>query len=131
MATLTWLANYERLAKQVNWKLYTAFKIVSHGYTYLVSNLMLASQASDLVLRCGMWLISDVERLFSTAGDILTDERNRLKPETAEKLLFCRENLPVVDFKYWKFPKKCLIWICWFAPIGMQVKVMPFEITEI
>ena len=42
----------------------------------------------------------DVERLFSTAGDILTPERNRLSPETAEKMLFLRENLPIVDFQY-------------------------------
>ena len=42
----------------------------------------------------------DVERLFSTAGDILTVERNRLNPETAQKVLFLRENLPIVDFQY-------------------------------
>ena len=36
----------------------------------------------------------------STAGDILTKERNRLIPYNAEKLLFCRENLPVVNFQY-------------------------------
>ena len=29
-----------------------------------------------------------VERLFSTAGGIVTNERNQLKPENAEKLLF-------------------------------------------
>ena len=43
---------------------------------------------------------TDVERLFSTAGDILSNERNRLLPENLEKLLFCRENLPVVEFRY-------------------------------
>ena len=42
----------------------------------------------------------DVERLFSTAGDIITDERNLLNPETAEKLLFCRENLKHVNYEY-------------------------------
>ena len=41
-----------------------------------------------------------VERLFSTAGDIVTNERNQLKPENAEKLLFLRENLPKVNFRY-------------------------------
>ena len=41
-----------------------------------------------------------VERLFSTAGDIVTAERNRLKPENAEKLLFLRENLPILKFQY-------------------------------
>ena len=40
---------------------------------------------------------TDVERLFTTAGDILSNERNRLVPENLEKPLFCRENLPVVD----------------------------------
>ena len=43
---------------------------------------------------------TDVERLFSTVGDILSNERNRLVPENLEKLLFCRENLLVVGFRY-------------------------------
>ncbi|XP_047135522.1 zinc finger BED domain-containing protein 4-like [Hydra vulgaris] len=43
---------------------------------------------------------TDVERLFSTAGDILSNERNRLLAENLEKLLFCRENLAVVGFCY-------------------------------
>ena len=42
----------------------------------------------------------DVERLFSTAGDIRTQERNRLLPENAGKILFLKENLPRVDFVY-------------------------------
>ena len=42
----------------------------------------------------------DVERLFSTAGDILTNERSTLNPENAEKILFCRENFKHVDFQY-------------------------------
>ena len=42
----------------------------------------------------------DVERLFSTAGDIITNERNRLLPENAAMILFLRENLPVVNFRY-------------------------------
>ena len=37
---------------------------------------------------------TDVERLFSTAGDIITNERNKLNPANAEKILFLRENLP-------------------------------------
>ena len=43
---------------------------------------------------------TDMERLFSTAGDIITNERNRLLPATAERLLFLRENLPRINFKY-------------------------------
>ena len=35
---------------------------------------------------------TDVERLFSIAGNILTDSRNRLTPENLEKLLFIRQN---------------------------------------
>ena len=31
---------------------------------------------------------ADVERLFSTAGHIYSDDRNRLKPENLDKLLF-------------------------------------------
>ena len=42
----------------------------------------------------------DVERLFSTAGDIITNERNRLLPENAAKVLFLRENLPRVNYDY-------------------------------
>ena len=42
----------------------------------------------------------DVERLFSEAGDILTTERNRLKPQNARKILMTREGLPLVNFKY-------------------------------
>ena len=41
---------------------------------------------------------TEVEHLFSTAGDIVTDERNRLLPANAEKILFCRANLPKVNF---------------------------------
>ena len=42
----------------------------------------------------------DVERLFSTAGDIRTQERNRLSPENAGKILFLKENLPRINFDY-------------------------------
>ena len=41
-----------------------------------------------------------VERSNSTGSDILKQERNRLNPECAEKLLFMRENLPRLNFKY-------------------------------
>ena len=43
---------------------------------------------------------TEVERLFSTAGDILSNERNRLLPENMEKILFCRENISIVNFNY-------------------------------
>ena len=33
------------------------------------------------------------ERLFSTAGQIITERRNRLQPENAEKLIFLNLNL--------------------------------------
>ena len=33
-------------------------------------------------------------------SDIVTNERNRLLPETAEKLLFLRQNLPLINFQY-------------------------------
>ena len=42
----------------------------------------------------------DVERLFSTAGDIITNERNRLLPENAAMILFLRENMPRVNYDY-------------------------------
>ncbi len=43
---------------------------------------------------------TEVERLFSTAGDVLSNERNRLLPENLEKMLFCQENLPIINYKY-------------------------------
>lgn len=42
----------------------------------------------------------DVERLFSTGGDIFTAERNRTLPTNGKKLLFLRENIPVLMFQY-------------------------------
>ena len=42
----------------------------------------------------------DVERLFSSAANILTKKRNHLNPENLEKLVFCRQNLPKVNFQY-------------------------------
>ena len=40
------------------------------------------------------------ERLFSSAGDIISEERNRLISEKAEMLLFLKKNLPIFDYKY-------------------------------
>ena len=42
----------------------------------------------------------DVERLFSHARQILSQRRSNVMPKNAEKILFCRENLPVINFKY-------------------------------
>lgn len=36
------------------------------------------------------------ERLFSTAGDVLSDSRSRLLPEKAEQLIFLKINLPLL-----------------------------------
>ena len=41
-----------------------------------------------------------VERIFSTAGEILTNDRIRLKPKTAEIFIFLRENMPKIQFSY-------------------------------
>ncbi|PIK51682.1 putative zinc finger BED domain-containing protein 4-like [Apostichopus japonicus] len=40
------------------------------------------------------------ERLFSEAGGLYDEKRNRLRPEKAEMVLMCRGNLPLLDFKY-------------------------------
>ena len=49
----------------------------------------------------GQWNQTETQpKLFSTAGDVLTNERNRLKPENASKILFLKENLPIVNFQY-------------------------------
>ena len=42
---------------------------------------------------------TDVERLFSIAGSILTDERNRLLPDNLDKLLFLKQNIQLLNFK--------------------------------
>jgi len=42
----------------------------------------------------------DSERLFSTAGDIISDCRNRLLPEKAEQLIFLKINMKLLNFCY-------------------------------
>ena len=42
----------------------------------------------------------DAERLFSTAADVVKPDANRTNPENLEKKLFCRNNLPMVNFEY-------------------------------
>ena len=43
---------------------------------------------------------ADVERLFSTASEILNKRRNRLLPNNAEQLLFVHENIANVNYKW-------------------------------
>jgi hypothetical protein len=40
------------------------------------------------------------ERLFSEAGDLYDEKRNRLNPDKAEMILVIRGNLPLLEFKY-------------------------------
>ena len=40
------------------------------------------------------------ERLFSTAGDIYHEKRNRLAPERAESLIFVKKNFSLIDGNY-------------------------------
>lgn len=40
------------------------------------------------------------ERLFSEAGNVLDDKRNRLNAENCEKLIFMHHNLPLLNFHY-------------------------------
>ncbi|XP_053622506.1 zinc finger BED domain-containing protein 4-like [Plodia interpunctella] len=40
------------------------------------------------------------ERLFSEAGNIYDEKRNRLLPKNAEKLVFIHHNLPLINFNY-------------------------------
>ena len=40
------------------------------------------------------------ERLFSEAGIIYDEKRNRLLPSNAEKLVFIHHNLPLINFTY-------------------------------
>ena len=43
----------------------------------------------------------DVERLFSTASEILNKRRNKLLPSKAEKLFFVHENISKVNYQWW------------------------------
>lgn len=40
------------------------------------------------------------ERLFSEAGMVYEDKRNRLLSTNAEKIVYIHHNLPLIDFKY-------------------------------
>lgn len=40
------------------------------------------------------------ERLFSEAGNLYEEKRNRLLPERAESLVFLHHNLPLINYKY-------------------------------
>ena len=40
------------------------------------------------------------ERVFSEAGDLYDEKRNRLNPDKAEMILVIRGNLPLLEFKY-------------------------------
>lgn len=40
------------------------------------------------------------ERLFSSAGNILQDKRNRMLPENLRRLVFLNKNLPIVNYNY-------------------------------
>ena len=45
---------------------------------------------------------TDVERLFSTAANILTEKRNRLLPQNVEKLLFLKANMEIFNYQFEK-----------------------------
>lgn len=49
---------------------------------------------------CGLPSSVYSERLFSQAGRLYEDDRNRLLPEVADKLLFLKYNLPGINFSY-------------------------------
>ena len=42
---------------------------------------------------------ADVDRLFSTASEIINRRRNRLLPNNAEQLLFVHENIANVNYQ--------------------------------
>uniref|UniRef100_A0A914N323 HAT C-terminal dimerisation domain-containing protein n=1 Tax=Meloidogyne incognita TaxID=6306 RepID=A0A914N323_MELIC len=44
---------------------------------------------------------SESERLFSTAGLVVSNLRTRLLPDNVEKLLFLHNNLKIYDYKYY------------------------------
>ena len=54
------------------------------------------------------------ERLFSSAGLLYTDRRNRLLPERAEQLLFIKHNLDVDSWRWMTYTRciRCLCLLC-------------------
>lgn len=57
------------------------------------------SQLARAFLACPPTSVAS-ERLFSGAGLIYDAKRSRLAAERAEKLLFIKYNLPIIEFKY-------------------------------
>ncbi|XP_065678597.1 uncharacterized protein LOC136093550 [Hydra vulgaris] len=47
------------------------------------------------------------ERLFSLGGNIISDKRHNMKPETLQKIMFIKENFPLVKSKIRSWDKKC------------------------
>ena len=47
------------------------------------------------------------ERLFSLGGNIISDKRHKMKPETLQKIMFIKENFPLVKSKIRSWDKKC------------------------
>ena len=46
------------------------------------------------------------ERLFSLGGNIISDKRHNMKPETLQKIMFIKENFPLVKSKIRSRDKK-------------------------
>ena len=63
------------------------------------------AESKILNLKLAILFNATIERLFSTAAEILSNERKKLKPEKALKLLFLKENLSVVEFQNCNMPK--------------------------
>ena len=70
----------------------------------------------------------DVERLFSTNGDVVTPERNNLLPENARKILYLCENMSFLRFNYWKLQnfanKPCIYAIHENIGIGKNISAL-------
>ena len=71
-----------------------------HPFTYWLGKKTLWPCLVDLACKYLSIPPSSVpsERLFSSAADIVSQERNRILPDKAEMLLFLKKNLPVVGF---------------------------------
>lgn len=94
-ATAEEIANYIALAKADR-------KINPYEWWALSTNKNRFPILSKLAKRYLITPASSVysERLFSEAGLIYEEKRNRLAPERAEKIVFLHHNLPLLDFKY-------------------------------
>lgn len=79
-----------RIARNDNPYIWWAFHRSQYPYLTQFAAIFLSAPASSVYS----------ERLFSEAGNVYENKRNRLLPSNAEKLVFLHHNLPLLNFEY-------------------------------